>query len=88
MTKPETITISKYKYDMIIRYITEGSVPIEEYTQAISKHNKTLNDYNNEIESHNATLEKYNNEIINNKKNARPLQFRDNKKHTKNEFLK
>ncbi|WP_288075497.1 hypothetical protein [Pseudomonas sp.] len=59
MTEQETITISKEKYDEMMEYINEGSVPIEENTQAIREHTRTLEQYKNELIEHGKTKRKY-----------------------------
>lgn len=56
MTKQETVTISKDEYDEMMKYIKVGSVSIEEYTQAINNHLKTLEEHNGEITRHTETI--------------------------------
>lgn len=63
MTEQETITISKEKYDEMMEYINEGSVPIEENTQAIREHTRTLEQYKNELIEHGKTKRKYSEDL-------------------------
>lgn len=59
MTKQETITISKYKYDMLMRYINEGSIPIEEHIKLMEEHITALERITNQLIDSIETNENY-----------------------------
>lgn len=59
MTEQETITISKEKYDEIMEYINEGSVPIEEHIELMKEHIKVQDKYLNQLAENIETSKKY-----------------------------
>ena len=65
MKKEKTITISKEKYYSMKRYITDGSIPIEQHIELINEktnkvleHTETLKQFKKYMEQGNEKLEK------------------------------